>query len=90
MMPYYGYTCDPRKPLVPQLRAAVLAFTDRHGALPAAIYLRQAEQYPVFIHHEATIPIVTAPAIAPDVIGLAVPVVTPAPVAVRYQQEVLL
>ncbi len=89
MMPYYGYTCDPRKPLVPQLRAAVLAFTDRHGALPAAIYLRRPDagalDYP-----GGAIPITAAPALAPDVIGLAVPVVTPAPVAVRYQQEVLL
>ena len=89
MMPYYGYTCDPRKPLVPQLRAAVLAFTDRHGALPAAIYLRRPDagalDYP-----GGAIPITAAPAIAPDVIGLALPVPLSAPVCAGYAQEVLL
>jgi hypothetical protein len=89
MTPYYGYTCDPRKPLLPQLRAAVLAFTDRHGALPAAIYLRRPDGV-ALDYQGGAIPITAAPAIAPDVIGLAVPMLTPTPMAVRYAQESLL
>jgi hypothetical protein len=86
MTPYYGYTCDPRKPLLPQLRAAVLAFTDRHGALPAAIYLRRPDGV-ALDYQGGAIPITAAPAIAPDVIGLAVPVVMQAPAHAGYAQE---
>lgn len=89
MQPYYGTIIDARKPLLPQLRAAVQMYQDRHGAPPAAIYLRRPDAGALDWPGGA-IPITAAPALAPDVIGLAVPVLTPAPVAVRYQQEVLL
>ena len=89
MTPYYGYTCDPRKPLLPQLRAAVQAYADRHGQVPSAIYLRQAET-PAFVYQGGTIPVEPTPALARDVIGLALPVVMQAPAALGYQQEVLL
>jgi hypothetical protein len=89
MMPYYGYTFATHKPLLPQLRAAVQAYADRHGQLPSAIYLRQAA-VPALVYPGGTIPVEPTPAIAPDVIGLAVPTLNPAPVAVRYAQEVLL
>lgn len=87
MMPYYGSTLDARKPLLPQLRAAVLAYTDRWGMAPSAIYLRD----PAGLAAVGAVPVLAVALMPRDVCGLSLPgLPAQAPAAVGYQQEVLL